>query len=85
MSKVLRGFWINSLRYSWPAYLTIAVFFVLGAIAGNYGVKVLPVEKAQELNAYLDQFIQHTGLIEFDNTGVLWSVLYNHLILLAEI
>jgi stage II sporulation protein M len=85
MRKILRKFWSNSLRYSWPAYLTIAIFFVLGAIAGNYGVKVLPVDKAQELNAYLDQFIQHTGLIEFDNTGVLWSVLSNHLILFAEI
>ena len=85
MVKFLRGFWANSLRHSWPAYLIVAVVFALGIITGIMGAKGLPFEQAQELRNYLDHFLQQVGMMEVDHTGALWEVMYNDLILILEV
>lgn len=81
----LRGFWINSLRNSWPAYLIVTVVFVLGFLTGTTGVRGLPFEQAQELTTYLDQFLLQAGVMEVDNAGALRDVMYNDLILILEV
>ncbi|TEB17493.1 Stage II sporulation protein M [Pelotomaculum sp. FP] len=85
MLKSLRGFWGNSLRYSWPAYLIVVGVFACGIITGAMGVKGIPFEQAQELKTYLDQFLQQAGMMEVDNTGVLRDVMYNDLVLILEV
>lgn len=85
MLKSLRGFWGNSLRNSWPAYLIVSVVFAFGIITGAVGVEGLPLEQVQELNTYLAQFLQQAGSIEVDHTGALRDVMYNYLVLILEI
>ncbi|MDD4237813.1 MAG: stage II sporulation protein M [Desulfotomaculaceae bacterium] len=85
MLKSLRGFWANSIRQSWPAYLIVAVVFALGIITGTMGVKGLPFEQAQELKTNLDQFLQQAEMMEVDHTGALRDVMYNDLVLILEV
>lgn len=85
MLKSLRGFWGNSLRHSWPAYLIVVVVFAFGVITGTVGVKGLPFEQAQELKIFLDQLLLQAGMMEVDKPGALWDVMYNDLILILEI
>ncbi|HBC94092.1 MAG TPA: stage II sporulation protein M [Pelotomaculum sp.] len=85
MLKSLRGFWGNSLRYSWPAYLIVVGVFVFGIITGTISVKGIPLEQAQELKTYLDQFLQQAGMMEVDQSGALRDVMYNDLVLILEV
>lgn len=81
MVKWLRGFWANSLKQNWPAYMVVLVVFVLGMAAGIFGVQKLRLEQAQELSLYLDRFLQQAGVIEVDAGKALRDVLYNDIII----
>jgi len=83
--KTVRGFLGNSLRYHWPVYFIVTVIFALGICTGAVGVQGLPHEQAQELKAYLDQFMQQAAVMEVDSSGALKDVMYNELILILEI
>lgn len=80
-----RGFLANSLRHSWPAYLIVAAVFALGLVTGSLGVNGLQSAQAQELRTYLEHFMQQAEMMEVNNTGALWDVMYNNLILILEV
>lgn len=82
MGKWFREFWANSLRQNWPAYLIVLAVFVLGLIAGSFGVRNLQAEKAHELVLYLDSFLNQAGMIEVDTEKALVEVLYNYIIVI---
>ena len=85
MSHRFKGFWVNSLKYNWPAYVIILLVFALGLTAGTLGVYKLQAGELQELSLYLDCFLEQAALIETEPAAAMKSELYNDLILLAAI
>lgn len=85
MGNGFRGFWANSLRRNWPAYLIVLAVFTLGLAAGSFGVQKLQADQAQELSLYLDRFLQQAGMIEVDSAKALRDVLLNDIILFLAV
>lgn len=80
-----KGFWANSLKYNWPAYLLILFVFALGLSAGALDVYKLRAGELQELSLYLDRFMEQAALLETEPAAAMKSALYNDLILIAVI
>lgn len=85
MANWFRGFWANSLRQNWPAYLIVLVIFALGLAAGSLGVQKLRVDQAQELSLYLDRFVQKAGVLDVDAGKALKDVLYNDIMIILAV
>jgi stage II sporulation protein M len=85
LSHRFKGFWANSLKYNWPAYVIILFVFALGLTTGSLEVYKLQAGELQELSIYLDRFMDQAALIETEPAAAVKSVLYNDLILIAAI
>jgi stage II sporulation protein M len=85
LSHRFKGFWANSLKYNWPAYVIILLVFALGLTTGSLEVYKLQAGELQELSIYLDRFMDQAALIETEPAAAVKSVLYNDLILIAAI
>ena len=85
MVNVFRGFWANSLRQNWPAYMIVLSVFALGLAGGAFGVQKLRVDQARELSLYLDRFLQQAGMLEVDSSKALLSVLYNDIMIILAV
>ncbi len=80
-----RGFWANSMRQNWPAYLIVLIIFATGFTAGALGVQKLQADQVQELSVYLDRFMQQAGMIEIDQTKALKTALYNDIVIILAV
>lgn len=83
--KSLKEICIASLRQYWPVYLAVFLIFGLGVTAGAVAARNLGSEQANELNHYLDRFLQQVDGLEVDQPAAVKDAVANNILIVLAI
>lgn len=83
--KSLKEACIASLRQYWLVYLVVFLIFGLGVTAGAVAAKNLGSEQVNELNHYLDRFLQQVDVLELDQPAAVKDTVANNILIILAI